>query len=326
MWIYFTYAKSFHIELLTIKLFLGKNIKYLRSKNRLSQQQLADIVGVERTSVTGWESEKGSPAHGTFLKLASYFKVNLNDIVYSDLSKELTSENAHLNAHPNAHLSTTDVHPFVNPSVHPTTKNVDVTVDPSVVPIKREIQPVVLTIDHKGKENIVFVDVKAAAGYATHFADREYFRQLPTFSLPGKRYQSGTFRCFEVEGDSMRGSLRPGEWVISRYIDDFTQIRDNFVYVVITQEGVIVKRVLNRIKERGRLVFKSDNPAYPLFELEPDQVREIWLGVGKFVFDLSNQELDIHRNMDSFQLELMDLRYRMDKLEGKDALPPPQKK
>ena len=53
-------------------------IKELRKKNNLTQQQLADIVGITATGVSYWESGNATPNTETLNKLSNYFGVTVN--------------------------------------------------------------------------------------------------------------------------------------------------------------------------------------------------------------------------------------------------------
>jgi len=61
---------------------IGKRIKECRldaennGKNRLTQAQLATKIGVNRVSITNWESDEHSPDRDNAIKLADYFGVN----------------------------------------------------------------------------------------------------------------------------------------------------------------------------------------------------------------------------------------------------------
>ena len=62
------------------------------------------------------------------------------------------------------------------------------------------------------------VDTKAAAGYPTRYLEPEYYKELPAFKLPGSDYRNGTFRCFQIEGDSMQDTIQHGDYVIGIWI------------------------------------------------------------------------------------------------------------
>jgi len=53
-------------------------IKDLRKQRKLTQQQVADIVGITATGVSYWESGNTVPNVETLNKLANYFGVTVN--------------------------------------------------------------------------------------------------------------------------------------------------------------------------------------------------------------------------------------------------------
>ena len=54
---------------------LGEKIKELRQKNKVSQQSLADFLGVGQSAVAMWEKGKNHPEYNTLLKIAEFFQV-----------------------------------------------------------------------------------------------------------------------------------------------------------------------------------------------------------------------------------------------------------
>ena len=54
---------------------LGNRIRVLRAEKEVSQQQLADAVGVSRQTVNSIERGKFNPSVVTALKIALYFQV-----------------------------------------------------------------------------------------------------------------------------------------------------------------------------------------------------------------------------------------------------------
>ena len=137
--------------------------------------------------------------------------------------------------------------------------------------------PLVVVVDRDGHERISLVSSQAAAGYPQLYLEPEYIRDLPTFNIPTPEFNSGTFRGFEIRGDSMATTIKPGEWVISRYVDNWpSNIKNGYIYVVITNEAILLKRVTNRILERRTLVLQSDNEDYETMEVDAADVLELW--------------------------------------------------
>lgn len=148
---------------------------------------------------------------------------------------------------------------------------------------KQVLVPQYITVDKQGVENILWVNVRASAGYVKGHADREYLETLPSFNLPQLRGK-GTYRTFEVDGDSMFPTLENKEAVVGRWVERIEDIVEDYVHVIVSKSlGVLIKRVLNRINEYGYLVLKSDavdnRNQYPNIEVYPDDILEIWLPV-----------------------------------------------
>lgn len=165
--------------------------------------------------------------------------------------------------------------------------------------------PRIVTVNERGIDNTLYVPVKAQAGYLVGFGDPEYIETLPTFHMPG--LTNNSFRMFEVEGLSMSPTLSDRDKVIGEWVPSVDQIRDNRVYIMVLRDGVVIKRVLNRVKERGKLYLKSDTLThrqdYPIREVDPTDVLEIWYVRMKVSGDLSepaeiyNRVADLEINM-----------------------------
>ena len=185
---------------------------------------------------------------------------------------------------------------------------------------RRDYQPVVVTVDSSGKENIVLVNTKAAAGYPTRYLEPEYYKELPAFQLPGADYRNGTFRCFEVEGDSMTDTLQSGDFVIGRFCDNhYKDVQEGYVHVVVTGEQVLVKRVINRAEKEGKLILLSDNEVYPPIEAGLDDVKEIWRVKSKLSSYLPVKRNDLDNLIGDLTTELRLLKKRVDELSGGQA-------
>ena len=190
--------------------------------------------------------------------------------------------------------------------------------------------PRVITVNESREENIAYVPVKARAGYLTGYGDTDFIGGLPTLRLPG--LNNGTYRMFEVEGPSMAPNIISGDRVIAQWVSSFSEIRENRVHVVVCRDGVVVKRVLNRILERGKLVLKSDTIShrkeYPTYEISPEDVLEIWYCRLKLssdfaepaevyhrIADLESEMTDVRAVTKQFTSALSDMQQRLTKVE-----------
>lgn len=60
---------------------IGNKIKELRHARRISQQQLASSLNVDRSSIANWENGRRIPDINTIRMLADYFDVEVSDLV-----------------------------------------------------------------------------------------------------------------------------------------------------------------------------------------------------------------------------------------------------
>ncbi|HSI89644.1 MAG TPA: S24 family peptidase, partial [Adhaeribacter sp.] len=132
-----------------------------------------------------------------------------------------------------------------------------------------------ITVDQDQNENIELVPQRASAGYLNGYADPEFMEELPKFRLP-MLSGSGTYRAFEISGDSML-PLASGTVIVGRYVEDWRHIKDGTPCILLSQrEGVVFKRLYNRIRQGSVMALHSDNPVYPPYEVPVDDILEIW--------------------------------------------------
>lgn len=64
------------------------NLKELRSNSKISQQKLADSLGVSRSTVAMWETGASQPDNNMLLSIADYFDVTTDYLLGNDTKKE----------------------------------------------------------------------------------------------------------------------------------------------------------------------------------------------------------------------------------------------
>lgn len=128
--------------------------------------------------------------------------------------------------------------------------------------------------DKWNRSQILIVPHKAEAGYRQNFTSEEYLGNLDTMSLPG--FEHGDFRAFEVSGTSMVPTFEPGDLVVCEHIERPEDVIDGHPYVLVTTEGICIKRVTNLVDKRGYLLIESDNPEFKPDLIMPGEVVEMW--------------------------------------------------
>ena len=64
---------------------LSDNLKRIRKENNLSQEQLADKLGVSRQSVSKWESGQAYPEMDKVLQLCQLFNLNIDELLNQNI-------------------------------------------------------------------------------------------------------------------------------------------------------------------------------------------------------------------------------------------------
>jgi transcriptional regulator with XRE-family HTH domain len=249
----------------------SKNIKVLRVKQGLSQEQLADLLGVTRSRIGSYEEGRSEPNLETLIKIASFFKLPIDALVKTDLSRS------------------------GNKSFIEIGKN-------------RVLFPVM--IDEQNNETIEIVSMKASAGYLNGYADPEYIESLQRMKLPF--VPTGKHRAFPIKGDSMP-PLGDGSFVVGRFVEDLRDIRNGQTYVLLTQnDGIVYKRVFNKLKEKKRLLLCSDNKLYDPYEVHAEEVLEAW----EFVCSIHTKaHTEDELNLQSIMNMLRELRVELQMLK-----------
>ncbi len=122
--------------------------------------------------------------------------------------------------------------------------------------------------------DIQLVPVKAAAGYLAGYADPEFLDELNTFTLP--MLAPGNYRAFEIVGDSMLPTPS-GSVIVGEKVDDMEEVKTNQTYIVVSRnEGIVYKRVVKNNKAKTKLTLVSDNTAYQPYNVNTDDVLEVW--------------------------------------------------
>lgn len=261
--------------------YLSSNLKHLRKKEGLTQAQLAEKVGLKRSLIGAYEEARSEPKLATLIYLARFFRVDLNDLVETDLA---------VNGNGKA------------PS------------DASGKSLR--ILPIAVDRD-TDRELSTLVPVKASAGYLNGYGDVDYIERLPRFDLPFPELSGDrSYRVFQIKGDSML-PVAPGSYIICTYVQDWSDVRSDECYVMVTRtEGVVYKRVINELS-RGFFRLKSDNTEYEAYDVPVHEVVEVWRAIGFTSFTLPEQGVQPWSDVQQLLQAMGQMQSDIDEIKGK---------
>jgi len=266
-------------------MYFSSNIKFLRKRRKKTQDDLAFVLQMKRSTLSGYENNIAEPGISSLLRFSKYFGIAVDTLIKNDLQKLSESQMRQLEHGQDVFIT------------------------------GQKIRVLATTVDRNNDENIELVPEKAKAGYASGFADPEFIGELPVFRMPflssNKKY-----RTFQITGDSML-PIPDKSWVTGEFIHDWNNILSGDAYVILTlDEGIVFKIVDNQIKENGKLVLYSLNALYDPFDVNVNDIREIW----KFVHFISSEipepvipGNEIYRTVANLKKDMEHLKNRLKK-------------
>lgn len=167
-------------------------------------------------------------------------------------------------------------------------------------------RPIIEITPEAGKPNTFIADVQASAGFGSLLEHPRKLERLPAVRLPNAPY--GLNVAFQIQGDSMHNTIRNGDYVAANQLNDASDIRDGYTYVIVDKrDGVLCKRLYY---EGDRFKIISDNPHYPPYYRSPKDI----LAYFKCFMRMSTDFRSYH---DDVRKDIQDLRIRVDSLERK---------
>ncbi|HNS13341.1 MAG TPA: helix-turn-helix domain-containing protein [Bacteroidia bacterium] len=243
-------------------MYFNSNIKILRQRRNRTQDLVATELGISRSTLNSYENGSiKNPTLEALMAFTKYFKVSIDTLVKVDMSKLSGFQLSELE------------------------KGNDVYVTGS------RLRVLATTVDSQNRENIEVVPLKAKAGYKNGFADPEFIKKLPTFQLP-ILFNDRKYRMFQISGDSML-PIPDKSFVIGEYLENWYDIKDGQAYVILTQDdGLVFKVAFNQLRKKKSLTLKSLNPEYEPYEVQANDVREVWKFCNYMSSELPEHSMD----------------------------------
>jgi len=261
-------------------IYLSTNLKLLRKNLKMSQEDVAQELGFTRSTYSGYENGVAEPGIENLLKICKFYKISLDDIVKKNLEEISTHE-----------------WEAISKGIFTDMKGQKLRILTSVV-------------SETNEDVIEMVPQKASAGYTMGYADPDYIRVLPTFQLPFLK-KDRKYRSFPIQGDSMP-PVSAGSHVVAEYVQNWESMRNNYPYIIITNDEGIVFKVVNRIEGREDVVqLSSTNPLYEPYLVNVNDIIEIWKFVNYISHDLPEVNIsndDLIKSVKGIQKQVNEIK------------------
>ena len=235
-------------------MYFDSNIKLLRKRRKRTQDEVAEQLRMKRSTLSGYENRVAQPGIEVLLLFSDFYHIAVDTLLKVDLSR----------------LSETQLRQLEHGE--------------DVFLRGGNLRVLASTVNHENQENIELVPVKAQAGYTSGFSDPEYISDLQVFQLPFLSAEK-KYRTFQLQGDSMF-PIPDKAWVTGEYVLDWRTIKTGEACVVLTvNDGIVFKIIENRLENEGMLILFALNPLYEPYEININEIREIW----RFVHFISHE-------------------------------------
>ena len=240
---------------------IAQNLKFLRKRKGKSQEEMAQALGLNRSTYSGYENEVAQPSLELLLQLAQSEQIPLEVLLSKPLDKLPAAE---LDAFQGAWRGEAS---------------------------GQHLRVLTTVVNAQNEEEIELISEKVSAGYTSGYADPNYLQELPTLRLPFLS-KDRKYRAFPIAGDSMPPVVH-GSYVVGEFVQDWLRLPSNTPCVVVTKEdGIVFKYVQNLLQEQQILRLSSTNPLYAPFEVPVAEVLEVWRFVSYISRELPDIQLD----------------------------------
>ncbi|HET6227355.1 MAG TPA: LexA family transcriptional regulator [Bacteroidia bacterium] len=247
---------------------IAKNIKVLRDLKRISQEQLAEDLKINRSRLGAYEEGRNEPPIELLIAISRYFQISVDALICGDLSQ--TDPEALMKIGKNRIL----------------------------FPIR---------VDKENNDVIEVVPVKASAGYLTGYADPQFIQELPIMNLPFKilgKHRAFGIKGDSMP-PLKEGAILVGKYVEA--LTDVKE-GQTYIVLTKNDGLVYKRLYREKKKPTAAFVFHSDNTAYEPYTVPNSEILEIWsfvcsLNIGEF----KPQDLNIDnviRFLQSYRVEM----------------------
>ena len=229
---------------------LSDNLRYYRKTNRMTQKELASVLGTNNTNISNWEKGISKPDIETLIRISKYFEVSLDELLFKE-KRQIDKVRGQTPAYLQPGITFEHERQTSVPQLSPFSLGSDSRMERQLVPL---------------------YDLEATAGLVP-LLTRQH-EPVDHISIPDLPRCDG---AVYVRGDSMYPLLKSGDIVLYRQVANPQAIIWGEMYLISftynEEEYISVKYVKKSDGHPGQVQLVSYNPHHAPIEIDVSSIR-----------------------------------------------------
>jgi len=269
---------------------IGERLRKLRLERDLSQAEVSETLGLSRSHYSQLELGKQFPSYTILSRIAEFYSKDYEWILHGSDLKCVISNVKSVLAEELNDKSSIPSHSISNSALN---QSGEASINKNVV-----------------------ISLSEQLTYLENRTDPDYTDALPDFFFPMPQLPSGKHRAFEIEDDSMDGVLCSHDFVVATAVENFKKISRSNIYVVVLDEQISTRRLMDYNRKSGMFSFVPDNNRYKTEWIRLDDIRELWEVNAKVSCCLHKTVTNITQYFSDFESSVNELREEVFKMKA----------
>jgi len=266
----------------TSKSEIGLRFKSIRVERGVSQQNMADILNISRSNYSQIELGKQYPSFETIAIFSSYYSKTYEWILHGEER--------------NHQLSLSE----------PTGAAV---FDPKSVRFPK--------INSKEKRTVVVLKHQHCE-YSNNSKNVHFLNTLTPFEIPKSLFEQSDdffYRAFTAAESNRNLTINEDDVIIAKYINKFTDLIFNNIFVIVRDTGILVCRLVDFIPISQVFLSRDNDNNQQISTIKLSDIKEMWMATGVYSIRSTPLVNNLSKQIDKFEEVLSSLQGEIQQLK-----------
>jgi transcriptional regulator with XRE-family HTH domain len=268
--------------------YVYKNIKLLRKKIGLTQEQLASKLNVKRSSIGAYEENRAVPARELLKEMATMFGVSMDQLYDFDFSSSTADifGNGNIPSANSDHSLVSDTHRLVTENIAEIPEAAALMGYPKTdIFSKNTSESAVSTSKLSQRNTIPYISTANLQAYIQSHDLQSFTDSLPQIQLPQYKLSNG--RAFEAQADFPV----PGATILCDVLGKNEAIENAADYVLVLRNGTALFRKVFDLTAKGCLLLSANVEGIISSEIPVYDVLQVCKFVGYISSELPKNQI-----------------------------------